>query len=293
MDSDSPKTPEGVDLPLVAIIPVRKRTVSPRGYQKLKANITALGLIDPLCVCRDGEKYYLLDGYVRYQILLELGVEEAPCLVLERRDFYTPNRQVNNLSPMQEGRMIRRALEKVDEQTIARHFALKSLYSKHRARDKELHPDVLAAVESGEISRVCARELVFVVPSRQVELLEIMRQAGDRSPAFVKTQIIKTPPNQRVKRKGKGKTPWERENKQKNGLADRLAEVNRHYDFFKEVFTTYYTDLMRLVIHARDILEEPELHDWIKENDPAAYRLFKDTIAECMAPASGRKPKST
>lgn len=293
MDTDSPKTPEGVDLPLAAIIPVRKRAVTKRGYEKLRANIQALGLIDPLCVCRDGEKYHLLDGYIRYQILLELGVEEAPCLVLERRDFYTPNRQVSSLSRIQEGKMLRRALESVDAQTIAKHFALKSLYSMTKSKDKGLHPDVAAAVESGEISRVCARELEFVVPARQTELLELMRQAGDHSPAFVKTQIIKTPPNQRVKVKGRNRTPWEREQTQKNGLADRLAEANRHYDFYKELFNTYYTDLMRLVIHVRDILEEPELHDWLKKNEPSAYRLFKDTVTECMAPVSGKKPKST
>lgn len=293
MDNDSPPEPEGIDLPLAAIIPIRKRTATQRGYQKLKANIQALGLIDPLCVCRDAEKYYLLDGYIRYQILLELGVEEAPCLVLDRRDFYTPNRQVNNLSRVQEGRMIRRALESVDGKTIARHFAIKSLYSVTRIRNKALHPDILAALDAGEISRVCARELAFVVPERQVDLLEIMRQAGDHSPAFVKTQIIKTSPHQRAKHNGRSKTPWERENKQKNGLADRLAEANRHFGFFKELFNTYYTDLMRLVIHVRDILEEPELHDWLKENEPSIHRLFRDTVTECMASVSNRKPKSS
>lgn len=293
MDKNSSQPPEGIDLPLAAIIPVRKRTVTQRGYQKLKANIQALGLIDPLCVCREGEKYYLLDGYIRYQILLELGVEEAPCLVLDRRDFYTPNRQVNNLSRVQEGRMIRRALQSVDGKTIARHFAIKSLYAMTRIRDKALHPDILAALESGEISRVCARELAFVVHARQVDLLEIMRQAGDRSPSFVKTQIIKTSPHQRAKHNGRGKTPWERENKQKSGLADRLAEVSRHFGFFKELFNTYYTDLMRLVIHVRDILEEPTLHDWLKEHEPSTYRLFKDTVTECMASVPNRKPKST
>lgn len=291
MDDESPKAPEGVDLPLVAIIPVRKRTVTKRGYEKLKANIQALGLIDPLCVCRDGEKYYLLDGYIRYQILLELGVDEAPCLVLDRRDFYTPNRQVNHLSRIAEAQMIRRALGKVDEKTIARHFAIKSLRARTYDRAKDFHPDVAAALESGELPRACARELAFVVPSRQAELLDIMRQAGDKSPAFVKTQIIKTPPNQRAKRRGRAKTPWERESKHKDGLADRLAEVNRHFAFFKELFDTYYADLMRLVIHVRDLLEDPALNEWLKENEPSTHRLFQDTVAECMASASTRKIK--
>jgi hypothetical protein len=291
VENDSHRPPEGIDLPLVAIIPIRKRTVPKRGYEKLKANIKALGLIDPLCVCRDDEKYYLLDGYIRYQILLELGIAEAPCLVQDRRDFYTPNRQVNNLSRMEEGKMIRNALGKLDEKTIARHFGLKSIQPKARVCQKDLHPDTLVALEKGEINRPCARELAFVVPARQAELLEIMRQAGDKSAAFVKTQILKTPPHQRSKRKGRKKTPWERESRNKSELADRLAEINRHFGFFKELFNTYSADLMRLVIHVRDILEDRPLHDWLKVNEPSAYRLFTDTVTERMPPRPPRRAK--
>jgi len=292
MENDSHRPPEGIDLPLVAILPIRKRTVPKRGYEKLKANIKALGLIDPLCVCRDDEQYYLLDGYIRYQILLELGVEEVPCLVQDRRDFYTPNRQVNNLSRMEEGKMIRNALGKVDEKTIARHFGLQTIQPKARVCQKDLHPGTLAALESGEINRTCAFELSFVVPARQEELLEIMRQAGDKSAAFVKTQILKTPPHQRSKKKGRKKTPWERESKHKGELADRLAEVNRHFAFFKEMYNRYSADLMRLVIHVREILNDRPLHDWLKEKEPAIYRLFTDTIADSMPPRPLKRAKT-
>ena len=292
MNSNSARPPEGVDLPLVAIIPVRKRTVTKRGYEKLKANIRALGLIDPLCVCRDGGKFYLLDGYIRYQILLELGIEEAPCLVLDRRDFYTPNRQMNPLSRQEEGRMIRNALGKVDGKTIARHFALKSINSKPRSYSKDLHPDAAAALESGEINRACARELAFVVPARQAELLEIMRQTGDKSPSFVKSQILRTPPGQRAKRKGRAKTPWERESKHKGGLADRLSEINRQFEFYREEYNIYCADLMRLVIHVRGILEEPPLHDWLKTNEPDAYRILQDTVTDCLTPPPPKRGKA-
>ena len=40
-------------IPIVQLIPVRKRKVSAKGFAKLKANIEAIGLIDPLCVCQD------------------------------------------------------------------------------------------------------------------------------------------------------------------------------------------------------------------------------------------------
>lgn len=52
----------------------------------------AVGLIEPLGVCQEGDQYFILDGYIRYTALLELGIETVPCLVLAGRDLYTPPR---------------------------------------------------------------------------------------------------------------------------------------------------------------------------------------------------------
>jgi len=88
---------KGMDVPIVKLTPIRKRTVSPKSYAKLVANIKAVGLIDPLCVCKEGDDYFILDGYLRYTALVEMGVDTVPCLVLPSRDLYTPNRKVNHL----------------------------------------------------------------------------------------------------------------------------------------------------------------------------------------------------
>ena len=120
---------KGADVPIVKLTPLRKRTISKKNYNKLVANIKAVGLIEPLCVCQEGDQYFILDGYIRYTALLELGIESAPCLVLASRDLYTPNRQVNHLSPKEEVRMLRKALEKLDEATITQAFGVESLKS--------------------------------------------------------------------------------------------------------------------------------------------------------------------
>lgn len=49
-----------------------------------------VGLISPLCVCQEGDQYFILDGYIRYTALLELGIDTVPCLVLAGRDLHTP-----------------------------------------------------------------------------------------------------------------------------------------------------------------------------------------------------------
>ena len=107
---------KGMDLPIVKLTPLRKRKVSPRNYNRLLANLKAVGLIEPLLVCQEGDQYFILDGYIRYTAMVELGIESVPCLVLDSRDFYTPNRQVNHLSPKQEVKMLRKALERAEQE---------------------------------------------------------------------------------------------------------------------------------------------------------------------------------
>ena len=108
MPKPEPANVKGTDVPIVQLTPLRKRTISKKNYAKLLANVKAVGLIEPLCVCQEGGQYFILDGYLRYTVLLELGIETVPCLVLPSRDLYTPNRQVNHLSSKEEVRMLRR-----------------------------------------------------------------------------------------------------------------------------------------------------------------------------------------
>ena len=68
-----------------------------------------------------------------------------------------------------------------------------------------------------------AKELAYVVPKRQVEILSLMREGGDWSVAFAKAQILATQPSQRSKKRRNG--PWQRGHNTKRDLARKLAEV--------------------------------------------------------------------
>jgi len=244
------------------------------------ANIKAVGLIEPLCICQEGENYYIVDGYVRYQVLLDLGVQMVPCLVLAGRDIYTPNRQVNHLTAKQEAKMLRKALEKLSEETIARAFGLSSLAQRlDTGMTKQLHPEVLRALEQGQITRIAARELTFVSDKRQLEILELMRESGDWSLAFVRTQVLRTPQHLRSEKQHR-MSPWERgaENRQK--LVRKLQEVEKHHDFYSATYRQYVGDLLRLVIYIRQIVTRPALRDYLKEKHPDTLKLFESVLEE-------------
>ena len=270
---------KGVDVPIVKLTPLRKRTVSKKNYSKLMANLKAVGLIEPLCVCEENGQFLILDGYIRYTALLELGVETVPCLILPSRDLYTPNRQVNHLSSKEEVRMLRKALEKLDERTIAQAFGIESIRTRlNTAFYGELHPEVVAELNSGQLIRSAARELTYVVPKRQLEILTLMREAGDRTLAFVKAQVLATQPSSRSKKKRLRK-PWTQGEDNKRDLVAKLAEAEKHYDFYSALYRQYVADLLKLTIHIRQIVTRPELHEYLAEHHPGDLEFFESVLA--------------
>ncbi len=271
---------QGIDIPIVKLTPVKRRPVSAKNYAKLVANLKAVGLIQPLCVCRDGDQYFILDGYIRFQALTELGVVTVPCLLMDSCDIYTSNRQVNHLSPHQETQLLRKALEKLDKKTIAAAFGIESLDSRlGMSMRKDMHAEVLKALESGQIQQQVARELAYVLHKRQLEIMQLMKQAGDWSLPFVRAQILSTPPALRGNKRRRN-NPWEQHDDKKRSLAKKLQEVEKHHDFYSGLYRQYVADLLKLAIYVRQILTRPSLHAHLASNYPEAFALFESVQKE-------------
>ena len=163
---------EGRDIPLVLLRPRHDRKISKRAYERIRAGLLAVGLIEPLLVFAEGDYYVILNGHQRYRILLELGVETVPCILAQEKECFTSNRMVNRLSPLQESRMIKKSLDELDAKTIA--AALGIGHITHRLNTtllKQLHPKIAAAFDARMINRTCVQELTYVTPKRQEEIL--------------------------------------------------------------------------------------------------------------------------
>ena len=200
---------QGRDVPLVLLRPRRERTISKREYERIRASILAVGLIEPLVVFPEEDHYIILNGHQRYRILLELGVETVPCIFAEQKESFTSNRMVNRLSPFQESRMIKKSLDELDEKTIA--TALGIVHIAHRLNRtllKQLHPKIAVAFDAGKIKRTCVMELTYVTHKRQEEILRTMENYNDYSVPFVRSLVLKTPQPARTKNRRGGKNPW-------------------------------------------------------------------------------------
>jgi ParB-like chromosome segregation protein Spo0J len=74
-----------VTLAVDALLPVRvlrTATKSSKKYQQITASIREVGLVEPPVVARDPTNpgtFLLLDGYVRIEVLKDLGIEQVGC----------------------------------------------------------------------------------------------------------------------------------------------------------------------------------------------------------------------
>jgi ParB family transcriptional regulator, chromosome partitioning protein len=278
MPNSQPNGFRGVDLPIVKLIPRSERKVQAKYYKRIEASLRAVGLIEPLLVFPQEDHYEILDGRLRYQILLEMGVETIPCILGEKRESFTGNRMVNHLSAAEEMRMLRKSLEELDEKTIADALGLNGIG--HRLNEKilrHLDPRAIKAFESGKISRQCAQELTHVNPERQIEILNLMESCKDDSATFAKGLVLNTHPTKRNKLNGK-KTPWSQADQKKSDLLKRLREAEQQQDFFSGLYRQYTTNLLKLVIYVRSLVNNAKVRQYLEDRHPPRLALWEDII---------------
>jgi hypothetical protein len=277
MDSNG-KPVHGMDIPIVKLVPRNDRTVSKKMSQRIEASLRAVGLIEPLIVFPQGDNYEILDGCLRYHILLEMGVETVPCLIGHQREAFTGNRMVNQLSASQEMRMLRKSLEELDEKTIAN--ALGMVGITHRLNIsllKKLDPSVVKAFESNKLNLQCAKELANVKPERQVEILRLMESCNDYSVTFARGLVLKTPVAKRAKIHG-GRSPWSRAEEQKSDLLKKLREAEQQQDFYSGLYRQYTTNLLKLVIYVRSLLAHERVRQYLQERHAQQLEVFEQII---------------
>lgn len=105
-----------IRLSLAVILPVRQQKnvqKNVRRYRTIRASIKEVGLVEPLMVHPQKDKpgvYLLLDGHLRYFALKELGETEADCIIATDDESFTYNARVSRLAPIQEHKMIVKAV---------------------------------------------------------------------------------------------------------------------------------------------------------------------------------------
>ncbi len=73
----------------------------------------------------------------------------------------------------------------------------------------------------------------------------------------------------------------------KRDLVKKLAEVEKHYDFYSALYRQYVGDLLKLAIYVRQIVSRPELRDYMAEHHAEDLKFFESVLAESEGKAVG------
>jgi len=158
-------------------------------------------MIEPLIVYPangDGKKYYLLDGHLRMIALKQLGQTEADCIISKDDEAFTYNARINRVSPIQEHRMMLRAVNNgVSPERIAAalNLSVKEVEAAITLLDG-IHAEAADLLKDKAIAPKAIRLLKKVRALRQIEMAELMVTANNFTASYTEALVLATPKDQ-------------------------------------------------------------------------------------------------
>lgn len=275
-----------VTLPIDAILPLRalgKSAKSSRKYRQIVASIAQIGIVEPPVVVRNPDKsatWLLLDGHLRIEALKDAGEQEVECLVSTDDEAFTYNRQVSRLAPIQEHKMIRKAIERgVPEEKIALALDLNmsSIRRKVRLLDG-ICEEAVAILKDKPATGAVFDALRKMKTMRQIEAAELLVNANNYSVAYVNAILAGTPQAQLVEsskaKKVKGITP--------EAMARMEQELARLQEGIASIQDTYGQDHLHLTVikgYVGKLLGNARVVRYLAQNHPEFLGEFQ-TITE-------------
>ncbi len=135
----------------------------------------------------------------------------------------------------------------------------------------------MKAFNANKINLQTARELVNVKQERQHEILNLMESCSDYSTTFARGLVLKTPVAKRAKTSG-SKTPWTQADEKKSQLLKKLQEAEQQQDFYSGLYRQYTTNLLKLVIYVRTLLNNAEVKTYLLANHAELTQIFEEIL---------------
>lgn len=191
--SETPEPQSAADE--VRMLPIRlidpnpeqpRRTFEPAALEELAASIRAVGVIQPIIVAPDGDRYTIIAGERRYRASRLAQLEEIPAIVrawdAQRRmeAALIENLQRDDLNPIEEAMGVRQLMDEggLTQEKVAERLGKSRPAVANLLRLLTLEKSVQQMVMEGKLSAGHARALVSVDAKRQVQLANLTVQQG-------------------------------------------------------------------------------------------------------------------
>jgi len=249
-----------------------------RKYKKIVSSINNLGLIEPLGVYRQKDKYILLDGYLRLLAAQELNMDEVPCFIYQNRDSYTFNAMRNELSPLQESKMIKKAISQgVDENDLAivLNVPVKRIRETQKLVDN-LISEARELLDNNQIFRNTAQQLSKVNEKRQEVILKKMEEVNNYNVTYAKLLVMKTPKEMmRSESVVRNNNP----DYSKKRLYTQIKKGNQEIEFYAQRYKENIKELMKHVVFFRTIFEKEATSEYLSLNYPQMVKDIKKILS--------------
>jgi hypothetical protein len=273
-------------VPLKPLRPVLKES---RKYAQIVSSLQTTGLVELPVVVPDKKakgRYLLLDGLLRIEALKDHGATKVECIVSRDDEAYTYNKRVSRLSPVQEHRMVVRAVERgVPEEKIATALNLDPWTVRRRFRLLDgICPEVAELLADKPCSMVVIDLLKKMKPIRQMQAAELIVGMKNYSSRFAKTILGATPKEELVDATDSKAIP-KISHEQITRLEKELEVVQGQTKYLEE---SYGTDNLCLTVaktYLAKLLGKSRVVRWLKEHHGDYLTEFQ-TIAELQSLSS-------
>jgi RepB plasmid partitioning protein/ParB/Sulfiredoxin domain len=268
---------------LTALKETEPRMLNTRKCKQLRASLEHIGLIEPLAVFpQDQDRFLVVNGNLRLQILRELGVTTARCTVALDDESYTYNKRVNALSPITEHFMILKAIANgVTEERIA--LALNIDVKAIRSRRSLLDGICPEAVDLLKDKRVSSRTMFYLrkmKPLRQIEAAELMISGKNYTVSFAASIFGVTGPDQLIKQERKIGRP----RIQPSSLLEEATETL--IGDLAIVRRTYGQDVLGLTVICRcleNLIDNAEVVHYLQLNHSGVFSELRQVVNQVNA----------
>lgn len=271
-------------LPLAAIVSQRETTNALRStisYKQIVASIKEVGLIQPLIVFPNGsEKYLLLDGHLRFDVIQQLGWPIVECIAAVDDESYTYNKRVNHLPPIAQHYMLLKALSKgLTEQRLATALNVDvGVIRRNRAMLEGICPEAIEILKDKHLTTAVFGVLRKMKPFRQIEAAEHMVASAKYTVTFASALLAMTPPEFLA-------DPFSGKSKRKSTETQALLqqESDSIVRDLKDAESSYGTDILALTVacgYLQRLLDNHRVQKYLTKHYPEILHALRGVIAE-------------
>lgn len=144
------------------------RAHAPKSIEALKRSIMRHGVLQPVIVCKEGDKYRIIAGAGRVEACKQLGIQ-VPCIVADSMETaeqllktFAENEARSAMSPVEKGEFLQKYIQMTgcDQESAAESLDISPSYASKLLTVKgNLAPDLLGHVHTGKLDIASAHAI--------------------------------------------------------------------------------------------------------------------------------------